>query len=279
MTPPVASEELELPFLLGEDEEASEESGPVTTLSFADRLIARMQPWNTGPVLDGATDLERYLRAIAVMFEPLLAIAEETGSDGEDGYIPGYGKLFDPDECPVAWLPYLGRFVGVTIPTGAGETEARALIKAESGFARGTVGAVRSAIRRSLTVPEGTEPDTQYELYERTPSPLMPSVASYGSSRVLYATYAAAKAAISTYSKAFAEVPDAFQATIIVRPEQLTPAGNVTALAANVTAVKPAGIVMHYEQYGTYESAHLLYSTYKAAKEAFSTYAKARAEI
>lgn len=121
---------------------------------FADRLIDQLQPWMT-------PDLERYCYAIGVMFQPVFELVEEEGTDGEYGYVPPWGILFDPDLCPARYLPYLGQFVGVEIPQGASEEEARALVKAESGRERGTLQAVESAIRRNLA------PGATFQIVER----------------------------------------------------------------------------------------------------------------
>lgn len=129
--------------------------------TFAEGLIARMEPWNTGPVVDGSTDLERYLRALAAPFEPILELAEEEGSDGEDGYVPAWGKLLDVELCPAKALGWLATLVGVTLPVGASETEARALIKAHAGFSRGTRASIESAIERNLA------PGTTFQVVER----------------------------------------------------------------------------------------------------------------
>lgn len=111
------------------------------------RLEARLEPW-----LDPAGDLARKCDAVGVMFQSMLEVAEETGEDGTAGYIPAYGKLLDPVTCPAADLPYLGQYVGVTVPTGATEAEARALVKAEAGLERGTRKAIEAAIKRVLGV-------------------------------------------------------------------------------------------------------------------------------
>lgn len=117
--------------------------GEVTS-TFAVEAVEALQPWMT-------EDLERWLDAAGGFFDPVLDIAGETGTDGEDGYLPGYGALFDPDECPEEWLAYLAQYVGVRVPVGAPAEEARAIVKAESGKERGTLAAVEAAVKRSLT--------------------------------------------------------------------------------------------------------------------------------
>jgi hypothetical protein len=134
--------------------------------TFADRLIEKMEPWNTGPVIAGSTDLERWLKALAAMFAPVEELAKEEGSDGETGYVPAWGKLFNPELCPAKFLPYLGQYVGVQIPGGASEAEARQLVKEHAGFSRGTLTSLKAAIERVLgvgvpyTIEERTNPKT-----------------------------------------------------------------------------------------------------------------------
>jgi hypothetical protein len=129
--------------------------------TFAAMLIERMAPWNTGPVRAGSTDLERWLRAIAAIAEPIDELTREVGSDGEAGYTPAWGKIMAVEQCPAKALPWLATFVGVTIPTGATEAEARELIKNHAGFSRGTSEALKKAIEHAI----GT---STFRIQERT---------------------------------------------------------------------------------------------------------------
>jgi len=70
------------------------------------------------------------------------------------GYVPGFGTLFNVETCPADALAYLGMFVGTVIPVGASEAEARAILEAHSGFARGTLALMEAAIERVLGVGE-----------------------------------------------------------------------------------------------------------------------------
>lgn len=115
---------------------------PTTTIG--KRLVERWAPWLT-------EDLAFVAEAIGTMCEPLAEVIEETGYPDEAGWVPGYGKLFNPEECPGKYLPYLGNFVGVPVPVGTPEAEARALIKAESGLERGTEASVKAAIERGIS--------------------------------------------------------------------------------------------------------------------------------
>ena len=75
-----------------------------------------------------------FLISIGAMFEPTEELAAEEGSDGESGYIPAYGKLFDVNVVPRDGMGYLGNFIGVELP--ADDEEWRAILRAESGLAR-----------------------------------------------------------------------------------------------------------------------------------------------
>jgi hypothetical protein len=98
-----------------------------------------------------------YLDAVMVIVGSVAIPYEET----EREYVPAYGALLDPELCPAKALPYLAQFVGVTIPAGTPEAEARALVLAESGLERGTTQSIETAIERVL----GAEP---FMLQERT---------------------------------------------------------------------------------------------------------------
>jgi hypothetical protein len=134
----------------------------VTSL-FGKRLADHLAPWMTD-------DLGRYSQAIGGMFDPVAELAEEEGTDGQAGYIPSWGKLLNPELCPASILPYLGQYVGVTIPPGASEAEARAAIKREAGLERGSLASIEAAIRTVLgaapfTVQERTAADGSPSAY------------------------------------------------------------------------------------------------------------------
>jgi len=112
---------------------------------FTQRLVQRMQPWLT-------TDFERYLVSIAQMYEPWLELAEERHSDGEPFFVPAWGSLFNPETCPFEALGYLAQYVGVKIPSGASEAEARELVKIHAGFERGTTKSIEEAIYAGTTL-------------------------------------------------------------------------------------------------------------------------------
>lgn len=64
---------------------------------------------------------------------------------------PGWSILFDPDLCPVRYLPWLAMFAGVRLTTGMAEEEMRSRIKDRDGLRRGTPGAIARAVQQHLT--------------------------------------------------------------------------------------------------------------------------------
>lgn len=128
---------------------------------FSVRLIERLEPWMT-------PDLEILCKALGCMFEPIEELAVEEGFDGEPGYVPAWGRPFEVQSANLNELRYLSQFVGASVPQGANEAEAREIVKAESGLARGTLASLEGAIRRTLKssafhVQERTNPKTGLE--------------------------------------------------------------------------------------------------------------------
>ena len=149
---PVIGEDLTIPFTVGEN----------SLEPFAERLIERLKPWMTA-------DLELYCRAIAAPFETFLRVCEETGTQGEAGWVPGWSTLLDPLTCPDAYLAYLAMFVGTSIPKTSTEAEARNLVLYHCNFNRGTLYHLEYAIEEALgagvpfQVLERTNPETGLE--------------------------------------------------------------------------------------------------------------------
>lgn len=216
------------------------------TSPFGERLFARLEPWQSD-------DLARFCDALGVMFDPVLELAEEVGTDGEPGYIPPYGRPFDPDECPYDALGFLGNFIGVPIPVGASEAEARALVKAESGLNRGTRSSIESAIQRSISRPwEPLTAFTEGQLVSHEVAGVITYyrvVTGFTTPSTFNTTHLETISIAAQYDLLEREKPSgeeaAYHFTIVVRPEQLTPEGNPAALGANVNATKPGGLVMH----------------------------------
>lgn len=105
------------------------------------------------------TQLAWYLDAIGALFQDSAVIVTDQSTDGDPAYQTGYGSVFtvnprfdgDTAICPIDQLPYLGQYVGVTIPPDASDADARALITAERGMHRGTPSAITQAATRWLS--------------------------------------------------------------------------------------------------------------------------------
>lgn len=93
----------------------------------------------------------------------------------------GWTVLFDPDECPAEYLPYLAQFVGVVITPEMSEAQIRKEIAEPTGWKRGQADSVRLAVQRNLTGadplviirPRFPEPGHHYvrTLLSETPDP------------------------------------------------------------------------------------------------------------
>jgi hypothetical protein len=68
-----------------------------------------------------------------------------------EGDVPPVAPILSVDLCPDWALPWLAQFVGVSIPVGTDPANARQLIRAVSGFSRGTPAALRAAAGFALT--------------------------------------------------------------------------------------------------------------------------------
>jgi hypothetical protein len=187
----------------------------------ADRLYADMTPlaW-----LDEFNDyaLATLTGAIGEMYQEVDDLARDTPQ------ALGWSSVVDLTRCRADWLPWLAQFVGVTLPSGATEAQARTLIGQLSGFKRGTRASIIAAATATLTGAKTvylTERYTAnaYILAVRTVTAQTPDVAAtraaliaakpaglvldyatvagqtYDLVRVNFATYAALKAAYPTY--------------------------------------------------------------------------------
>jgi hypothetical protein len=210
---------------------------------FAAALLEALEPWRT-------THLDWYATAIGAMFQPVRDLTFDVGADGDSGYVPGWGPLLDPTLCPTAALPYLGQFVGVAVPDGADDATARAAIRAESGFSRGTLAAITKAVERSISTTWA--PSVAYVIDQLVQHGNPPTVYKATANFTSPATFDTAHLAVvdirTQYSVLerlkFDLTRDAYHLTLIVRPAQLAPANDTAALLAAVNAVKPAGIVL-----------------------------------
>lgn len=212
---------------------------------FGDALVAKQWPWMT-------PSYAIFCQALGAMFDPVGFLAQDQGLDGDAGYVPGWGVLFDVERCPTAYLPYLAQFVGVTVPAGTSDAQARALIRAEGGLQRGKPAAIRSAIQRSISTPYAAwtsylagvlvsyDPGTGVRYYRCN--------ATFTSTATFDPT-AWTVTDITTWYRILERTdvvlnPNAWRLTLVVRPEHLTPVGNAAALEEAVETVKPGGIVL-----------------------------------
>lgn len=91
-----------------------------------------------------------FVSAYAAMLDPAAQIVQANGT------VPGYAILFDPVNCPAAWLPWLGQFVGIPPEVGlamvkTGQTATlRLWIKSPIGYTRGKAAAMILAARTTL---------------------------------------------------------------------------------------------------------------------------------
>lgn len=212
-------------------------------------LAERMAPWLTD-------SLAMYLDSIGSMLDPLYALAIDQGSDGDPDYVPAWGSLFDPTLCETDDLPYLGQFVGVGIPTGADDAHARALVTAEAGKNRGTPVSIQSAVQRSISTPwtpstavlsgvlltYPTDPAVAPIYYKTTTGFTTP--ATFNTTNLTAIDPTTQYSILERTNGVTGATNKGYQLTVVVRPEQLTPASNSAAVLAAANAVKPGGIVL-----------------------------------
>lgn len=98
---------------------------------------------------DQAWALAHFSAVRASMFDTIAEIVR----DRDDGR-PGWAILWDPDECPVLFLPWLARMYGITLAPGLTELQQREAIKQTAGYRDGTPGELIGVTRRHLSNPE-----------------------------------------------------------------------------------------------------------------------------
>jgi hypothetical protein len=117
---------------------------PPTLEAFAANLYASLAPlaW-----MDDQTEwsLAKFSGAFGEMFEAVEDVARDTAQG------PGWSAVVDITRCPLAWLPWLAQFVGVIVPVGLAESQARAYVTSHDNFKRGTPAAIRTAAQLHLT--------------------------------------------------------------------------------------------------------------------------------
>lgn len=112
----------------------------------AERLYESLAPlaWD-----DEANDwaLAHLCQAIAKTLDEVADISR----DDDETDAPGYSQLFDVDEVAEKYLPWLGQFIGVSVPDNLTDEAKRLRIRETDGFNRGTVSAISGAARQFLT--------------------------------------------------------------------------------------------------------------------------------
>jgi hypothetical protein len=118
-------------------------SGPTHTPLGA-RLRERTQPLAPDDASYGYAHahlceaLGRMLEQVAEVFDP-------------EGDVPPLAPILDVELCPGWALPWLAQLVGVVLPYGVGDDEARTYIRDVAGFERGTPASLRAAAGLFLT--------------------------------------------------------------------------------------------------------------------------------
>lgn len=131
------------------------------TTTLTQQIADSTATWN-----DPAGNWAAFNAALAAAGEEVYGIVVDQGDPDSPGtYIPGWSVLLDPTNCPAKFLPYCAMFNGTNVQPGTAEADARAIIKGESGFARGTAASIIAAAQRFLS---GTQ---SAFLLERTPTP------------------------------------------------------------------------------------------------------------
>jgi hypothetical protein len=110
---------------------------------YGQRLRGRTEPL--------APNDDQYGWAHWILCESIGAIFLELQQAFDPEDMPPVASLLDVDTCPDWALPWLAQFVGVQIPVGVAPDDARELIRAVSGFSRGTPAALQAAAALFLT--------------------------------------------------------------------------------------------------------------------------------
>jgi hypothetical protein len=113
-------------------------------VSIAERLRDRTAPL--------APDDDAHGYAHAYLCGSLGAIFAEVAEVFDpEGDTPPLAPLLDPVLCPAWALPWLAQMVGIVLPDGMSEADARSFISEVAGFKRGTRQAMQAAVSVYLT--------------------------------------------------------------------------------------------------------------------------------
>lgn len=116
-----------------------------TLTTTAERLYDDVAPLAYDDEAQGYA-LALYLQALATMLDEVADLSR----DSEEGR-PGWSQLFDLDTVDAKFLPYVGQFIGVTVPPELSAEAQRARIRSTDGFRRGTPAAIIGAAQQHLT--------------------------------------------------------------------------------------------------------------------------------
>jgi hypothetical protein len=198
-----------------------------------DELLAQVQPY----LQDDDGSLAALLRGMAQPFE----LVDELVRDTDTGV--GWSAILDGNRCPVWALPWLAQWVGVRLTEGFDESYARSAILHPSGYHRGSVDAIVSEVKQTLTfVPPATEPtvlvlERQAGAWSSTDDPYHYTIATY-----------------------IDETPDG-PATLAAAMRQ-KPAG----LLISVISITRRTFLSVEAQYATFALAEAAYATFAAAE-------------
>ena len=128
-----------------------------------------LAPWPTlgsfGTILN--TELDPMSYDDPLYGYPLMTFMGAVGTGGDEvndlvretDIRPGWGLMFDVDNVPSKWLPWLGQFSGTSIDPALNDNAARAIVAARAGFTRGRPSTITNIAKGYLT-------GTQYVLLE-----------------------------------------------------------------------------------------------------------------
>jgi hypothetical protein len=113
----------------------------VPLASFAHELYEELAPITIEDKANGYA-LAQYVAAIGGMIQDIADLSRAPSA---------WGDIMDPDTCPPEGLGWLAQMVGIRLPQQITADEARAIIKDQVSWRRGTPRGIREAIGRLLT--------------------------------------------------------------------------------------------------------------------------------
>jgi hypothetical protein len=139
---------------------------PAPTLTpTAERLLDSLGPLDADAAANDYV-LQHFVSVLALGWDTVAEVIR----DREDGR-PGFAVLFDPDECPGAFLEWAAQFVGVVMLPGLTEAQQQLRIRETGGARRGTPQAIEGAAKQFLVGPGGTGDTAAVYIVERHGSP------------------------------------------------------------------------------------------------------------